>query len=86
MYFLFIVEFDKFYFKYYDFILLQFLTDGIAIINIIAHIIAGFPVLSVAKPAKIPPMIPPTSNKVDKYPAVDASMPVMTKSSLFNFR
>ena len=68
------------------FLFVKFLTDGIAIINIIAHIIAGFPVLSVAKPAKIPPMIPPTSNKVDKYPAVDASIPVMIKGSIFNFR
>ena len=33
---------------------------------------AGFFVISVASPAIIPPMIPPTSNKVDRFPDVVA--------------
>jgi len=33
---------------------------------------AGFFVISVASPATIPPMIPPTSNKVDRFPDVVA--------------
>ena len=33
---------------------------------------AGFFVISVASPATIPPIIPPTSNKVDRFPDVVA--------------
>ena len=50
-----------------------------AIISITAHVEAGFPVKSLENPAIIPPKIPPTSNNVDKYPALDAEMPVMIK-------
>ena len=42
-------------------------------INIMAQVEAGFPEKSVASPAIIPPIIPPTSNKVDKLAAVEAS-------------
>ena len=46
-----------------------------AISNIIAHVEAGFPVMSVINPAKIPPIMPPTSNKVDKVAASEAGIP-----------
>ena len=57
------------------------LTEGIAIINITAQVEAGFPEKSAASPAIIPPIIPPTSNKVDKLAAVSDStlMPVNQK-------
>ena len=51
------------------------LTDGMAISNIIAQVEAGFPVMSVINPAKIPPIMPPTSNKVDKVAASEAGIP-----------
>ena len=41
----------------------------------IAHVEAGFPVMSVMNPAKIPPIMPPTSNKVDKVAASEAGIP-----------
>ena len=37
--------------------------------SIIAQVVALFPVLSDKNPAMIPPIIPPTSNRVDKYAA-----------------
>ena len=40
--------------------------------SIMAQTEAGFFVISVASPAIIPPMIPPTSNKVDRFPDVVA--------------
>lgn len=41
-------------------------TDGIAKNNIMAHVLALFPNISLNIPAAIPPKMPPTSNKVDK--------------------
>ena len=40
--------------------------------SIMAQTEAGFFVISVASPAIIPPTIPPTSNKVDRFPDVVA--------------
>ena len=51
-----------------------YITLGIAAISITAHVDAGFPVISDMRPAAIPPRIPPTSNKVDKLAAVEASI------------
>lgn len=51
----------------------QVLTEGMAVINITAHVVAGLPVKSVAKPARMPPTMPPTSKRVDKLAAVSAS-------------
>ena len=50
-----------------------------AISNIIAQVEAGFPVMSVINPAKIPPIMPPTSNKVDKVAASEAGIPEKKK-------
>ena len=47
-----------------------------AIISIIAQVTAGFPNLSLKNPATIPPTMPPTSNKVDKYAADSSGIPL----------
>lgn len=40
--------------------------------SMIAHVEAGFPVKSEVRPAMMPPMIPPTSKRVDRLAAVAA--------------
>ena len=42
---------------------------GMAKVSMIAQVVAGLPVASVAMPATIPPIMPPTSNKVDRLAA-----------------
>ncbi len=39
---------------------------GMAPTSMMAQVMALLPVMSVAKPATIPPMMPPTSNRVEK--------------------
>ena len=56
-----------------------------AISNIIAQVEAGFPVMSVINPAKIPPIMPPTSNKVDKVAASEAGIPEKKNQKLLFF-
>ena len=59
-----------------------------AIISIIAQVAAGFPYLSLRNPATIPPTMPPTSNKVDKYAADSSGIPLKKRIKFFfmNFR
>ena len=49
------------------------ITIGIATTNIAAQVTALIPVTSLNTPAIIPPIIPPTSNNVDKSALSDAS-------------
>ena len=39
--------------------------------SMMAHVEAGLPVKSEARPAMMPPMMPPTSKRVDRFAAVD---------------
>lgn len=56
-----------------------------AIISIIAQVTAGFPNLSLKNPATIPPTMPPTSNKVDKYAADSSGIPLKKTNKIFFF-
>ena len=44
-------------------------TKGIAVISMTEHTDAGIPVKSEENPAKMQPIIPPTSNHIEKFAA-----------------